>query len=60
MFSFNEEYCWSTSTGKLEFGGLFHVEGCPVLGGEVELPPEMKDAITKYKLDPEKSNPVTV
>ena len=47
MFSFNEEYCWSTSTGKLEFGGLFHVEGCPVLEGEIELPPEMKEAITR-------------
>ena len=42
MFSFNEEYCWSTSTGKLEFGGLFHVEGCPVLEGQVELPPNIK------------------
>ena len=39
--SFNEEYCWSTSNGKLQFGGLLHVEGCPVLKGEVELPPEV-------------------
>tara|TARA_Y100000758_G_scaffold41073_1_gene26702 strand:+ start:202 stop:1284 length:1083 start_codon:yes stop_codon:yes gene_type:complete len=46
MFSFNEEYCWSTSNnGKLEFGGLFHIEGCPVLSGEIELPAEMKAAL---------------
>ena len=40
--SFNEEYCWSTSNGKLQMGGLFHVEGCPVLEGKVELPPDLK------------------
>ena len=43
MFSFNEEYCWSTSNGKLEFGGIiFHVEGCPVLEEKVDLPPDLK------------------
>jgi hypothetical protein len=40
--SFNEEFCWSTSNGKLQFGGILHVEGCPVLKGKVELPPDLK------------------
>ena len=40
--SFNEKFCWSTSNGKLQFGGLLHVEGCPVLEGKVELPPDLK------------------
>ena len=42
IFSFNEEYCWSKSNGRLAMGGLFHVEGCPVLRGKIELPPELK------------------
>jgi hypothetical protein len=42
IFSFNEEYCWSKSNGQLAMGGLFHVEGCPVLRGKIELPPELK------------------
>jgi hypothetical protein len=54
MFSFNEKYCWSKSNGKLAMGGLFHVEGCPVLGGKIELPLELKARVEVLGLQEQK------
>ena len=52
--SFNEDYCWSTSKGTLQFGGLLHIEGCPVLEGKIKLPPDLKERAARLGLQEQK------